>query len=185
MHKTIIFISHDLNEALRIGDRILIMKDGVIVQTGTPEDILTHPADDYVKRFIEDVDRTRVLTVANVMIRPNTINIDKDGPRLALRRMQENEISSVYVVDSARKFVGFADAKDVVGLIRKESRDLRPVVQTSVPTTHPDVPVNDLMDKLSSTPIPYAVLDDDHHLVGIIVRGAVLGAIAGNGVAQE
>ncbi|KIS03174.1 quaternary amine ABC transporter ATP-binding protein [Paucilactobacillus wasatchensis] len=185
MHKTIIFISHDLNEALRIGDRILIMKDGVIVQTGTPEDILTHPADDYVKRFIEDVDRTRVLTVANVMIRPNTINIDKDGPRLALRRMQENEISSVYVVDSARKFVGFADAKDVVGLIRKESRDLRSVVQTSVPTTHPDVPVNDLMDKLSSTPIPYAVLDDDHHLVGIIVRGAVLGAIAGNGVAQE
>lgn len=184
MHKTIIFISHDLNEALRIGDRIMIMKDGVIVQTGTPEDILTHPADDYVKRFIEDVDRTRVLTVANVMIRPNTVNIDKDGPRLALRRMQENEISSVYVVDNARKFVGFADAKDVVGLLHSGSRDLRSVVQTDVPTTHPDVAVNNLMDQLSSTPIPFAVLDDDNHLVGIIVRGAVLGAIAGNEVTQ-
>ncbi|BAP86262.1 glycine betaine/carnitine/choline ABC transporter ATP-binding protein [Paucilactobacillus hokkaidonensis JCM 18461] len=184
MHKTIIFISHDLNEALRIGDRIMIMKDGVIVQTGTPEDILTRPADDYVKRFIEDVDRTRVLTVANVMIRPNTVNIDKDGPRLAIRRMQENEISSVYVVDNDRKFVGFADAKDIIELIHQGSRDLKSVVQTSVPITHPNVPVNDLMDKLSSTPIPYAVLDDDQHLVGIIVRGAVLGAIAGNEVAQ-
>lgn len=184
MHKTIIFISHDLNEALRIGDRIMIMKDGVIVQTGTPEDILTHPADDYVKRFIEDVDRTRVLTVANVMIRPNTVNIDKDGPRLALRRMQENEISSVYVVNNARKFVGFADAKDVIKLIQQKSRDLKSVVQTNVPTTHPNVPVNDLMDRLSSTPIPFAVLDDEQHLVGIIVRGAVLGAIAGNEVTQ-
>ncbi len=119
MHKTIIFISHDLNEALRIGDRIMIMKDGVIVQTGTPEDILTNPADDYVERFIEDVDRTKVLTVANVMIRPNTVNIDKDGPRIALRRMRDNDISSIYVVDNERRFVGFADADDVAALFNK------------------------------------------------------------------
>ncbi|KRK48700.1 betaine/proline/choline family ABC transporter ATP-binding protein [Secundilactobacillus kimchicus] len=185
MHKTIIFISHDLNEALRIGDRIMIMKDGVIVQTGTPEDILTNPADDYVERFIEDVDRTKVLTVANVMIRPNTVNIDKDGPRIALRRMRDNDISSIYVVDNERRFVGFADADDVAALIQQGNRDLSSVVtKREVPITSPDTPVRDLMDQISSTPVPFAVLDDQKHLVGIIVRGAVLGAIAGNEVTE-
>ena len=67
MHKTIIFISHDLDEALKLGDRIVLMKDGVIVQTGTPEEILTEPANDYVRRFVEDVDATKVLTAENVM----------------------------------------------------------------------------------------------------------------------
>lgn len=185
MHKTIIFISHDLNEALRIGDRIMIMKDGVIVQTGTPEDILTNPADDYVERFIEDVDRTKVLTVANVMIRPNTVNIDKDGPRIALRRMRDNDISSIYVVDNERRFVGFADADDVAALIQQGNRDLSSVVtKREVPITSLDTPVRDLMDQISSTPVPFAVLDDQKHLVGIIVRGAVLGAIAGNEVTE-
>lgn len=185
MHKTIIFISHDLNEALRIGDRIMIMKDGSIIQTGTPEDILTNPADDYVERFIEDVDRTKVLTVANVMIRPNTVNIDKDGPRIALRRMRDNDISSIYVVDNERRFVGFADADDVAELIQQGNRDLSSVVtKREVPITSPETPVRDLMDKISSTPVPFAVLDENKHLVGIIVRGAVLGAIAGNEVTE-
>lgn len=183
MHKTIIFISHDLNEALRIGDRIMIMKDGSIIQTGTPEDILTSPADDYVKRFIEDVDRTKVLTVANVMIRPNTVNIEKDGPRLALRRMRDNNISSIYVVDNDRHFVGFADSDDVIELIRQNNRDLSSVVtKREVPITTPETPVRDLINKISSTPVPFAVLDEENRLVGIIVRGAVLSAISGNEV---
>ena len=67
MHKTIVFISHDLDEALKIGDKIVLMKDGEIVQTGTPEEILTSPADDYVRRFVEDVDITKVLTAESVM----------------------------------------------------------------------------------------------------------------------
>ncbi|MCU6392018.1 glycine betaine/L-proline ABC transporter ATP-binding protein, partial [Enterobacter quasiroggenkampii] len=113
MHKTIVFISHDLNEALRIGDHIMIMKDGEIVQIGTPEEILSQPADDYVEKFIEGVDRSQVYTAANVMIRANTVNIDKDGPRLAARRMRDNEISSLYVVNTKRQLVGILDADDV------------------------------------------------------------------------
>ncbi len=100
------------------------MKDGEIVQTGTPEEILTQPADEYVEKFIEDVDRTKVLTASNVMIRPTFVNIDKDGPRIAMRRMRENEISSVYVVDSKRKFVGVVDAAHVMDLIKEKNRDL-------------------------------------------------------------
>ncbi|GHP14700.1 glycine/betaine ABC transporter ATP-binding protein [Lentilactobacillus fungorum] len=185
LHKTIVFISHDLNEALRIGDRIMIMKDGVIVQTGTPEEILTQPADDYVEKFIEDVDRTKVLTAANVMIRPSYVNIDKDGPRIAMRRMVENEISSLYVVNSKREFVGVVDASHVMGLIKKKERQLNSVIQTNVPTTAPDTPITEIMDKISSTPIPYAVIDDQNHLLGIIIRGAVLGAISGNEVNED
>ncbi len=113
LHKTIIFISHDLNEALHIGDHIMIMKDGEVVQIGTPEEILSAPADDYVERFIEGVDRSQVYTAGNVMVRPTTVNIQKGGPRLAARRMRENEISSVYAVDNARHLLGIIDAKDV------------------------------------------------------------------------
>ncbi|GAF36444.1 glycine betaine ABC transport system, ATP-binding protein OpuAA [Lentilactobacillus farraginis DSM 18382 = JCM 14108] len=182
LHKTIVFISHDLNEALRIGDRIMIMKDGEVVQIGTPEEILTQPADEYVERFIEDVDRTKVLTAANVMIRPNTVNIDKDGPRIAMRRMLENEISSVYVVNNKREFIGIVDASHVMDLIRKKITKLDSVVQRDVPTTAADTPITTIMEKISETSIPFAVVDDQKHLLGIIIRGAVLGAISGNEV---
>ena len=182
MHKTIIFISHDLNEALKIGDHIMIMKDGEIVQTGTPEDILTRPADEYVEKFIENVDRSKVYTAGNVMIRPTTINIEKDGPRLALKRMRENEVSNAYVVNSKRELVGIIDARDVLELVRKESRDLQSIVNTEVPTTDEETPIADILDDISQTGIPFAVLNDKQQLRGIIIRGAVLGALAGNEV---
>lgn len=169
MHKTIIFISHDLNEALKIGDHIMIMKDGEIVQTGTPEDILTRPADEYVEKFIENVDRSKVYTAGNVMIRPTTVNIEKDGPRLALKRMRENEVSTVYVVNNKRELVGIIDARDVLELVRKESRDLQSVVNANVPTTTEETPIADILDDISQTGIPFAVLNEkktitwDHH----------------------
>lgn len=182
MHKTIIFISHDLNEALKIGEHIMIMKDGEIVQTGTPEDILTRPADEYVEKFIENVDRSKVYTAGNVMIRPTTVNIEKDGPRLALKRMRENEVSNAYVVNSKRELVGIIDARDVLELVRKESRDLQSIVNTEVPTTDEETPIADILDDISQTGIPFAVLNDKQQLRGIIIRGAVLGALAGNEV---
>ena len=151
MQKTIVFISHDLNEALRIGDHIMIMKDGEIVQIGTPEEILSQPADDYVEKFIEGVDRSQVYTDANVMIRANTVNIDRDGPRLAARRMRDNEISSLYVVDTKRKLVGILDADDVRSAIDAGQKDLRSIVKSDVPTTKMDTPLADLLDAVSHT----------------------------------
>lgn len=182
MQKTIVFISHDLNEALRIGDHIMIMKDGEIVQIGTPEEILSQPADDYVEKFIEGVDRSRVYTAANVMIRANTVNIDRDGPRLAARRMRDNEISSLYVVDTKRKLVGILDADDVRSAIDAGQKDLRSIVKSDVPTTKMDTPLADLLDAVSTTPVPFAVVDDHDRLRGIIIRGAVLGALSGQEV---
>lgn len=181
MHKTIIFISHDLNEALRIGDHIMIMRDGEIIQIGSPEDILTHPANNYVERFIEDVDRSKVLTASKVMIRPITVNIEKDGPRLALRRMRENSLSSLYVIDGRHHLVGIIDSTDVIGLIRDNNRSLNSIINPNVPTVALDTPLKSMMDEASHTPIPIAVLDNKERLQGIIIRGAVLDALNGNG----
>lgn len=89
VQKTIIFITHDLNEALRIGDRIALMKDGQIMQIGTGEEILTHPANQYVRDFVEDVDRSKVLTAQNIMVPALTTNIEVDGPNVALNRMRK------------------------------------------------------------------------------------------------
>lgn len=182
MHKTIIFIGHDLNEALKLGDRIMIMRDGHIEQIDNPEDILTHPANDYVERFIEGVDRTKVLTASSVMTQAQVVNIGKAGPRVALRRMRANDISSIYVVDNDNKFVGFADAHDVSDLIKKGSEDLKSVLRTDVPKTSVDMPINALINDISKAAIPYVVLDDDDHLLGIILRSSVLAAIAGEEV---
>ncbi|WP_127091616.1 CBS domain-containing protein, partial [Lacticaseibacillus rhamnosus] len=168
--------------ALRIGDHIMIMKDGEIVQIGTPEEILSQPADDYVEKFIEGVDRSQVYTAANVMIRANTVNIDKDGPRLAARRMRDNEISSLYVVNTKRQLVGILDADDVRAAIDSGKKDLTTIVKTDVPTTKMDTPLADLLDAVSTTSVPYAVIDDQKRLCGIIIRGAVLGALSGQEV---
>lgn len=95
LQKTIVFITHDLNEAMFLGDRIAVMRDGRIVQIGTPEDILTDPANDYVEQFVQDVDRARVLTAANVMERPRPVVSESGGPRTALRQMRDADRKSV------------------------------------------------------------------------------------------
>src|SRR5690606_25676706 len=124
MKKTIIFITHDLDEALRLGDRIALMRDGSIVQIGTPEEILVNPANQYVEKFVEDVDRSKVLTAKHVMKRPETVNIDRHGPRVALERMRAEGISSILVVDSNRNLKGYVTADDILEARNKENRNL-------------------------------------------------------------
>jgi glycine betaine/proline transport system ATP-binding protein len=179
MKKTIIFITHDLDEALRIGDRIALMKDGVVVQIGTPEEILTHPADAYVERFVEDVDLSKVLTVSNVMIRAETITMDR-GPRVALQLMRERGISTLYVVDNkARQLIGVVTAEDSAAAI-KSGQSLADIIIRDTPTVAPDVLLGDVFDVVSTAKIPVAVIDERQRLVGIVIRGAVLAALSGN-----
>lgn len=178
MQKTIIFITHDLDEALRIGDKIALMKDGSIVQIGTPEDILVNPANEYVERFVEDVDRSKVLTAENIMKRPETVNIDKHGPRVALEHMNKAGISSIYVTDSKRNLKGYVTAEDASEARKKDIRDLNEIIRTDVPTVKRDKPMQEIFEIIHNTPVPVAVVDDGK-LVGIIIRGSVLAALAG------
>lgn len=181
MNRTIIFITHDLDEALRIGDRIMIMKDGSIVQIGTPEEILTQPENDYVERFVEDVDRSKVFTAENVMIRPESVNLEKDGPRVALQRMKEAGISSIYVTKRNKELVGIVHASDVSELIKQNINSLESIIITDVPIVEKNTPLNELMDQLSMSTVPLVVLSNNK-LQGIIVRSAVLGALSGSEV---
>ncbi|MBB6454672.1 glycine betaine/proline transport system ATP-binding protein [Salirhabdus euzebyi] len=184
MKKTIIFITHDLDEALRIGDRIALMKDGSIVQIGSPEDILVNPANEYVEKFVEDVDRSKVLTAENIMKRPETINIEKHGPRVALERMKEEGLSSMYVVDRQRKLHGYVTADDASAAVKKDTKDLNEILRTDVPTVTPTTTMTEIFNIIYNSPVPVAVVDDGT-LKGIIVRGAVIAALAGSEVNTE
>lgn len=178
LNKTIIFITHDLNEALRIGDRIALMKDGLIVQVGTAEEILMNPADDYVEKFVEDVDLAKVLTAGHVMIRPERVMVDR-GPRVALRIMKDNGVSTVYVVDKQKKLLGYVTADDAAKAAR-ENLTLQEVVTDNIPTVKADTLIDDLFEPMKDAKAPLSVVDDDNRLIGIVVRGAVIGALAGD-----
>ena len=175
--KTIIFVSHDLNEALRIGDRIAIMKDGKIMQIGTGEEILTNPANDYVKTFVEDVDRAKVITAENIMIPALTTNIDVDGPSVALKKMKTEEVSSLMAVDKKRQFRGVVTSEQAIAA-RKNNQPLKDVMTKDVGTVSKEMLVRDILPIIYDAPTPLAVVDDNGFLKGVLIRGSVLEALA-------
>lgn len=177
MNKTIIFITHDLNEALRIGDRIALMKDGEIVQIGTGEDILTNPANDYVERFVEDVDRARVLTAENIMARPTVLKIGADGPNVALRRMEQEGLSSMLVVDDSRKLYGYVTDEGAAVAVKRHEKTFDKVLRTDIPTVKRDTLISDIFEVIQDASTPVAVVEDGK-LLGIIVRSHVIAALA-------
>lgn len=174
--KTIIFITHDLNEALRIGDRIALMKDGQIMQIGTGEEILTNPANDYVRTFVEDVDRSKVLTAQNIMVPALTTNIEIDGPTVALTRMRQEEVSMLLAVDKKRQLKGVVRAERALEA-RKAGKPLTDYVDTDITSIDKDMLVNDIFPIIYDSPTPVAVTDNNK-LLGVVIRGSVLEALA-------
>lgn len=178
MGKTIIFITHDLDEALRIGDRIALMKDGQIVQVGTPEDILMSPSNEYVERFVEDVDLSKVLTASHIMKQAESIQLDR-GPRVALRLMKQHGISSIYIVDKQNRLLGAVTAQDA-STASETGKSLSDVLIENIPVISPDTLLTDLFNLVSTASIPVAVVNEEQRLQGIIIRGALIGALAGD-----
>jgi glycine betaine/proline transport system ATP-binding protein len=174
--KTIIFITHDLNEALRIGDRIALMKDGQIMQIGTGEEILTNPANDYVRTFVEDVDRSKVLTAQNIMVPALTTNIEIDGPTVALTRMRQEEVSMLMAVDKKRHLKGVVRAERALAA-RKAGKPLTEYIDTDITTIDKDMLVNDILPIIYDSPTPIAVTENNK-LMGVVIRGSVLEALA-------
>ncbi|MEK4630242.1 glycine betaine/L-proline ABC transporter ATP-binding protein [Solibacillus sp. FSL R7-0682] len=177
LQKTIVFITHDLNEALRIGDRIAIMKDGKIMQIGTGEEILTNPSNDYVRTFIEDVDRSKVLTAENAMVRAMTVNIEHDGPKVALQRMREEEVSVLLAVDKYRQYQGYITADDALQLLNKGEKTLKSIIKNDMPIVKSDTVLQEILSIISDSPTPIAVVDEGK-LRGVLIRGVVLEALA-------
>lgn len=174
--KTIIFITHDLNEALRIGDRIALMKDGQIMQIGTGEEILTNPANEFVREFVEDVDRSKVLTAQNIMVPAITTNIEIDGPNVALQRMRKEEVSMLLAIDRKRQLKGSLTAESAQEA-RAKGLTLKEVIDKNVQKVQKDTLVSDIFNLIYDSPTPLAVVDNKDRLVGVVIRGSVISAL--------
>lgn len=157
--QTIIFISHDLNEALRIGDRIALMKDGQIMQIGSGEEILTNPANDFVREFVEDVDRSKVLTAQNIMIKPITTTVELDGPQVALMRMHTEEVSMLMATNRRRQLIGALTAEAATEARRKKL-PLSEVIDHDVLTVSKDTVITDILPLIYDSTAPIADTDD-------------------------
>ncbi|MDK2946025.1 quaternary amine ABC transporter ATP-binding protein [Geotoga petraea] len=178
LHKTIIFITHDLDEALKLGDRIAIMKDGHIDQIGTGEEILTNPSTKYVEEFVQDVDRTKVITAENIMKKPIDRAFVKDTPRIAVRKMRKAGIDSIVVTDRDRTLHGIVTIEDALKYVEEGKQDLKPII-SEIKKVSPDTSIMDILPLHIDYNHPIAVVDEENKLLGIIVKVSVLSGILG------
>jgi len=183
LNKTILFITHDLNEAMRLGDRIAMMRDGRVEQVGTAEQILNDPANDYVAQFVQDVDWTRVLTASSVMEPPVAVLGALQGPRAAHKLLREHQISSLMVVDRERRLRGVVVEDDVAHALERGQESLDGLIMPAV-TVRPDVPVVDLFGAAAESPTALAVVDGER-LVGVIPRVTLLSALGSVGGKED
>jgi glycine betaine/proline transport system ATP-binding protein len=180
VQKTILFITHDLDEALKLGDRIAIMKDGRIVQIGTPEDILTNPADDYVKAFVENVDRSEIVTAGKIMFKnPTFIDAKKDGVEMILRKMNKVGVNALPVVDDHGKFIGFVSDHGATKLRKKEAKRVEDVIHDHSASVYTETPVSEIIPIFRDSSFPIAVVDRDNKLKGIAMHSAVVKEVVG------
>lgn len=176
--KTILFITHDLNEAMRLGDRIAMMRDGRIEQVGTAEEILRDPASDYVSRFVADVDRTRVLTAGSIAEPPYAILGSDRSPRAAHKLLRENQPPWLLVQNRDRTPFGYVWEDDVARAV-KEGSDILPLSTIhEMPVVPHSTPVNELFAYAAQHAAPIVVVDDDGRISGVIPRVTLLAAIS-------
>ncbi|AMP98859.1 ABC transporter ATP-binding protein [Pedobacter cryoconitis] len=176
MHKTIVFITHDLDEAIRLGDRIAIMKDGEVIQIGTPEDILTNPADEYVSSFVEKVDRKSIITAASLLFEKPTVAIfKKDGVEGSLRKMRSSGLTSLPAVSVDKHFLGFVYLKDILELKAKGHQTIEMAIVKDVPVAYPETTVEQMLPFIAENGRAVPIVDrETNKLLGIVAQTSLL-----------
>lgn len=175
--KTVVFITHDLLEALKIGDRVAIMKDGEIVQIGTPEEIVGQPADDYVSEFVKDVPRGRVISARSIMEEPIAVVRSHQDIEACIREMADKRTPVAFVVGPFNRLRGIITMKDAISANRKRSIIVGGVVREEFPSTSPDTPLEEILHLVAEGNIPVAVLDEEQRLLGVINRATLIQAM--------
>jgi glycine betaine/proline transport system ATP-binding protein len=176
--RTIVFVTHDLNEAMRIGHRIMVMKDGRVVQCDTGPDLLSSPADDYVSDFVADVDRSRVLTAASVQRPPLSTARLSDSPGEVLRLLEAAEMNGVFVLDELGGILGVARDDLLANALRNGEEDLRDCLVQDYETVPVDRPLVEFCHLAGRHTVPIAVVDEHGRLLGVVPRAAILSALA-------
>ena len=180
MKKTIVFITHDLSEAIKLGDRIAIMKDGEVVQVGTSEEILTEPANDYVARFVENVDRSKIITASSLMIdKPLVARLKKEGPEVLIRKMRAKNITVLPVIDADDKLVGEVRLNDLLKLRSRQEKSIETVVRTEVHSVLEDTVLEDMLPLMTKSNSPVWVIDETREFLGTIPLSSLIIEVTG------
>ena len=180
MKKTIVFITHDLSEAIKLGDRIAIMKDGEVVQVGTSEEILTEPANDYVARFVENVDRSKIITASSLMIdKPLVARLKKEGPEVLIRKMRAKNITVLPVIDTDDKLVGEVRLNDLLKLRSKQEKSIETIVRTEVHSVLEDTGLEDILPLMTKSNSPVWVIDETREFLGTIPLSSLIIEVTG------
>ena len=180
-HRTIVFITHDLDEALKIGDRIVIMRDGEIAQSGAPEDIVTAPADDYVSEFVQDVSMSKVIRARAIMEPPVAAVRESQSPREALEAIRNGGGDSAFLLDGDGSLVGELTLERARALADAGVDDLTDAGAQPALTATPRAFIEDIIPMAAGADRPIAVTDADGGLLGEIRRGALLAGMAKRG----
>ena len=175
--RTIVFITHDLNEALRIADRIVIMRNGEVIQVGTGEEILDNPKNYYIQRFVQDVDRARVYTAEEIMEAPNPLILEVDTPKSALDKMDANELTNMLVIDEENHLLGYVLYDEINRAVQANKQTLDGLIRADIDVAHANTLVKDLYQIMYNAETPIAVVDRANRLRGIIVRSSILSAL--------
>ena len=182
LHKTIVFITHDLNEALKIGDRIAIMRDGEIVQQGSPEEIVTSPADDYVTEFVQDVSKSKVIQTRAIMQEPDAVVHEWQEPRAALDIMRNHGADRVFLLGSDRELRGMLTEDRVAALAQGNVENLEGVATEHVMAARRESFIEEIIPMAARTEHPIAVVDEDGRLIGEVRRGTLLAGMTEGGL---
>ena len=181
--RTIVFISHDLDEAMRIGDRIAIMEGGRIVQVGTPEEILQNPSDDYVRAFFRGVDPTNILTAGDIA-RPTQVTVIRhagEGPRAALQRLINHDRDYGYFLDAKQHFMGIVSTDTLKEHIDGGGgKDLTPAFLAEARSVQAGDSMQDILPELTAHPWPVPVLDEAGKYLGVVSKNLFLRTLQRN-----
>ncbi len=181
LHKTIIFVTHDIDEAIKMGDRICIMNQGQIVQMDTPENILRHPADEFVSAFIgsKRMSQLEMLPpIEEVMIRPVTARPNR-GLAEAINTMRRQKVDSLIIVDQHNAFLGVAGVWEIQQHFYQEKMTLEDVMQKDVPVLLANQSLSEAIYLISKHQVAYLpVINDSHELLGIVNRASLVDIMA-------
>ena len=173
LHKTIVFISHDMQEGLKLGDRIAVMKDGAIVQLGTPEELVTNPKNDYIKAFTEEVNSAQVITVGSIISKRTSLIIGQNSVSYGLEEMLKDNLQLLYVVDEYNKPIGLLKREGLQEFIKQGEEDFRAIMETDFPIVNSSTPLEDVF-YLYKQGFPLAVVNDKKEFQGMVEAVDVL-----------
>nr|CBA76361.1 glycine betaine/L-proline ABC transporter, ATP-binding protein [Arsenophonus nasoniae] len=176
---TIIFISHDLDEAMRIGDRIAIMQDGIIIQVGTPDEILNNPVNNYVKTFFRGVDISQVFSAKDIARRrPDALLhvAPGFGPRSALKILNDEDRDYGYLIERGQKFVGIVSISSLEQALH-DKKNIEQAILTSPGAIDANTPLNELISTIAQSPCAVPVIGDNQRYIGVISKGILLQAL--------